>query len=116
VGNHFSQAGERDDLALYNTLVNIADYLSINRKILRPVEPSKNMTDSFTDADMDTMISRFEKFRNSAKKAVMGIEKKEAQETWLSLFGDDFPKFVEEKNNGVSSNNTITRENRPWGN
>jgi hypothetical protein len=116
IGNHFSQAGERDDLALYYTLVNITDYLRINRKILRPVEPVKNMTHSFSDEDMDEMISHFEKFLDSAKKAVMGTEKKKAQETWLSLFGDDFPKFVEKKNNGSSSNNIITRENKPWGN
>jgi len=117
VGNHFSSVAERDDLALYNTLVNITDYLKINRKIIRPVVPMKNMTESFSDAEMDKMISQFEKFRDSAKKAVMGIEKKVAQETWLSLFGDDFPKYIEEKKkNEVSSNTVITRENKPWGN
>jgi hypothetical protein len=117
VGNHFAQAGERDDLALYNTLVNIADYLSINRKILRPVEPSKNMTQSFSDEDMDKMISQFEKFRDSAKKAVMGIEKKEAQETWRSLFGDDFPKYAadEQIDNSISISRSRIRENKPWG-
>jgi len=117
VGNHFSQAEGRDDLALYHTLVNIADYLRINRKILRPVDPVKTMTESLSDEDMDKMISQFEEFRDSAKKAVMEIAKKEAQETWLSLFGDDFPKYVDEKKTNDSSSNTvIIRENKPWGN
>jgi hypothetical protein len=117
VGNHFFQAEGRDDLALYYTLVNIADYLRKNRKILRPVEPFKNITDPFSDEDMDKMISHIEKFRDKAQKAAMGIEKKEAQETWISLFGDDFPKFIEDnKKNESSSNTVITRENKPWGN
>jgi len=116
VGNHFSSASERDDLALSNTLMNIANYLRSNRKIIRPVEPMKNMTASFTDAEMDTMISRFEKFRDSAQKAVLGTVKKDAQETWISLFGDDFPKYVETKQNDSSSSNGNVKENKPWGN
>jgi len=116
VGNQFSPAAERDDLALYNTLVNITDYLRINRKIIRPVTPMKDMTESFSDVEMDTMISRFEKFKNKARDAVMGVKKKDAQETWISLFGDDFPKFVEENQNNNSTNSSIIRENKPWGN
>jgi hypothetical protein len=116
VGNHFSQASERDDLSLYNTLVNITDYLKNNRKIIRPVVPAKDMTESFSEADMDKMISRFEEFRNKAKEAVTGTVKKDAQEKWQSLFGDDFPKFVEEKQSNNSSSNVIIRENRLWGN
>jgi hypothetical protein len=116
VGNYFSQAAERDDLALYNTLVNITDYLRINRKIIRPVVPMKNMTESFSDADMDTMISRFEKFRDKAREAVLGAKKKEAQEAWRSLFGEDFPKYVEDNQEDSHPNINITRENKPWGN
>jgi len=116
VGNHFSQSSARDDLALYNTLVKVADYLKINRKIIRPVKPMKNMIESFSEADMDEMISRFEKFRDKAKKAVVEIAKKDAQETWQSLFGDDFPKYIEEKQTDNSSNFNITRKNKPWGN
>jgi hypothetical protein len=85
VGNHFTPAGDRDDLALYNTLANIAAYLRNNRKILRPVEPMKNMTASFSEAEMDKMISHFEEFRDEAKKAVMGTKKKDAQETSYAL-------------------------------
>ena len=116
VGNHFSVAADRDDLALYNTLVNIVDYLEVNRKILRPVTPSKNMTASFSDAEMDTFISRFENFRDSSKKAIMGVTKKDAHETWKMLFGDDFPKYIEEKKTNDNSAIVITRENKPWGN
>jgi len=116
VGNQFSPVAERDDLALYNTLVNITDYLRINRKIIRPVVPMKNMTESFSDVEMDTMISRFEKFRNKARDAVTGVKKKDAQEAWMSLFGDDFPKFVEENQINNSPNDGIIRENKPWGN
>jgi len=116
VGNHFSPAAERDDLALTNTLVNIADYLRVNKEILRPVKPMKNMTESFSEAEMDKMISRFEKFRDKAQKAVNETVKKEAQETWRSLFGDDFPKYVEEKQTDSSLNINITRGNKPWGN
>jgi len=116
VGNHFSQASERDDLSLYNTLVNITDYLKNNRKIIRPVVPAKDMTKSFSEADMDKMISRFEEFREKAKEAVTGTVKKDAQEKWQSLFGDDFPKSVEEKQSNNSSSNVITRENKLWGN
>jgi len=114
VGNHFSSAVERDDLALSNTLENITDHLKNNRQILRPVKPMKNMTESLSEAEMDKMISRFEKFRDNAQKAVNETEKKEAQETWRSLFGDDFPKYDgEEKNDNVRSR---MRENKPWGN
>ena len=116
VGNHFTPASERDDLALYNTLVSMTDYLIINRNIIRPVKPMKNMTESFSEADMDKMISRFEKFRDKAKEAVMGSVKKDAQEKWQSLFGNDFPNYSEEKQTDSSSNFSITRENKPWGN
>ena len=116
VGNHFSSAAERDDLALYNTLVNITDYLRINRKIIRPVVPMKNMTESFSDAEMDTMISHFEKFRDKAQEAVMGVKKKEAQEAWRSLFGDDFPKYADDEQSIKSLSISRTRENKPWGN
>jgi hypothetical protein len=119
VGNHFSPAGERDDLALSNTLANMADYLRLNRKIIRPVVPMKSMTASFTDDEMDTMISHFEKFRDQAQKAVAGItSKKDAQETWLSLFGDDFPKYADDEqiDNSLSISRTKVRENKPWGN
>jgi hypothetical protein len=117
VGNHFSQSEGRDDLALYYTLVNIADYLRTNRKILRPVKPIKNMTESFSDEDMDKMISRFEKFRDKSQKAVTGVVKKESQETWRSLFGDDFPKYTEDEqiDNSLSISRSIMRENKPWG-
>ena len=114
VGNQFSKASERDDLALYNTLVKITDYLISNRKIIRPVEPMKDMTTSFSDADMDKMISCFEKFMDKAKEAVMGTVKKDAQEKWQSLFGDDFPDYKEEKQS--TNNPNIIRENKPWGN
>ena len=113
VGNQFSPASERDDLALYYTLVNISNYLKSNRKIIRPVRPMKNMTESFSEAEMDKMVSHFEKFRDKAKDAIMGAVKKDAQESWLSLFGDDFPKYIEEDS---SSNFNITKENKPWGN
>jgi hypothetical protein len=116
VGNHFSQASERDDLALSNTLKNIVDYLRVNRKIIRPVVPMKNMTESFSEAEMNKMISLFEEFKDASQKAITGNIKKEAQETWRSLFGDDFPKYVEDAqiNDSWSINNM--RENKPWGN
>ena len=116
VGNHFSPASERDDLALAYTLTNISGYLRNNRKIIRPVKPMKDMTESFSETQMDTMISLFENFRDKARNAVTGAVKKDAQETWQSLFGDDFPKYVEEKKTDSSSNFSITRENKPWGN
>ena len=115
VGDHFSPSAERDDLALSNTLKNIADHLRNNRKILRPVEPKKNMTESFSEAEIDKMISRFEKFSDKAQKAVNETVKKEAQETWRSLFGDDFPKYEDEKIDNSLSISRI-RENKPWGN
>jgi len=116
VGNHFSPVAERDDLALYNTLVNITDYLRISRKIIRPVIPMKNMTESFSADEMDTMISRFGKFRDKAQESVMGVKKKDAQETWRSLFGDDFPKYIEDEQNTQSFNISRMKENKPWGN
>jgi hypothetical protein len=116
VGNHFSSAAERDDLALYYTLANITDYLRINRKIIRPVVPMKNMTESFSDAEMDKMISQFEKFRDKAQGAVVGIKKKEAQEAWRSIFGDDFPKYVDDEQSIKPLNISRTMENKPWGN
>lgn len=117
VGNHFSTASERDDLALSNTLVNMVDYLRIHRKIIRPVAPMKNMSESFTEAEMDTMISRFEKFRDKAQNSVMmGVTKKEAQETWVSLFGNDFPKYNDDQvDNTLNISRSRMRENKPWG-
>jgi len=117
VGNHFSPSTDRDDLALYNTLMNIASYLRNNREILRPVQPMKNMTASFSEAEMDKMISLFEEFRDEAQKAVIGIVKKDAQEIWCSLFGNDFPKYNEDEqvDNSFSISRSSMRENKPWG-
>jgi hypothetical protein len=116
VGDHFSGYPERDDLALFYTLTNITSYLKNDRKIIRPVEPRKDMTGSFTEKDMDNMISHFEDFKDGTEKAVMGKEKKYAQEEWRVLFGEDFPKYVEKQQNSNSSNIIITKENKPWGN
>jgi hypothetical protein len=77
VGNHFMPVAERDDSALYHTLLNLTNYLKNNRKIIRPVEPIQNLTGSFTEAEMDKMITRFEDFRDKAKDAVFGLKKKE---------------------------------------
>jgi len=116
VGDHFTPSADRDDLALSSTLTNITTYLKNNREILRPVEPQKNMTASFSEAEMDTMITHFEKFRDKAQKAVTVITKKESQETWRTLFGDDFPKYDDDEHDDHSSNISIVRENKPWGN
>jgi hypothetical protein len=116
VGNHFSLSADRDDLALSNTLTNITDYLKKNRKIIRPVEPKKEMTSSFSEVEMDTMISRFEEFRDKAQKAVSEIYKKDSQEIWRSLFGDDFPKNDEDEKIDNSLSRSRVRENKPWGN
>jgi hypothetical protein len=115
VGTHFSQVADKDDLALSNTLINITAYLRSNRKIIRPVEPIKNMTASFTDTEMETMVSHFEKFKDAAQKAVLGTVKKDAQEIWRSLFGDDFPKYEDEQFDNILRISR-TRENKPWGN
>jgi hypothetical protein len=116
VGNHFSPTTDRDDLALANTLVNITSYLQSNRKIIRPVEPMKNMTESFSDEEMDTMISHFEDFRDSAQKAIMGFDRKDAHEKWRSLFGDDFPKYAGKQESSNAPNIIITGGHKPWGN
>jgi hypothetical protein len=115
VGNHFSPAIDRDDLALANTLVNIARYLRSNRKIIRPVQPMKDMTESFSDDEMDIMISHFKDFRDDAQKAISKTGKKDAHETWRALFGDDFPQFdgKQDENNSPA---IITGGRKPWGN
>jgi hypothetical protein len=76
----------------------------------------KNMTESFSDEEMDTMISHFEDFRDAAQKAVMGFDKKDAHEKWRSLFGDDFPKYVAKQESSNIPNIAITGGHKPWGN
>jgi hypothetical protein len=114
-GNHFSAVPDRDDLALKNTLSGIVSYLQANRKIIRPVVPAVNLTESFSDEDMDTVILHFQDFKNDAEKAVLGTSKEDAQQTWRKLFGNEFPKYdqTQEKNSTVT---VIQRGNKPWGN
>jgi hypothetical protein len=114
-GDHFFQYADRDDIALFETLKNIVSHLEYQRKILRPVDPKKNMTGSMSEKDMDRMITRFKDFRDSAEKATSIGSKEEAQKIWRQLFGDDFPKYVEKQDRPTSPIYTVTRENKPWG-
>lgn len=115
-GDHFCGYAEREDIALRETLKNIVNHLEVRREILRPVNPSKNMTEYMSEKDMDKMITCFKGFRDSAEKATVIENKKNAQKIWRQLFGDDFPKFVEKDDKSSFQIHTITRENKPWGN
>ncbi|GHT78495.1 hypothetical protein FACS1894130_05170 [Spirochaetia bacterium] len=115
VGNHFSAVPDRDDAALKNTLSGIVSYLQVNRRIIRPVVPAVNLTESFSEDAMDAMISHFRDFKNEAEKAIFGTSKEDAQQTWQKLFGNEFPKYKETQKD-YSSVTVIQRENKPWGN
>jgi hypothetical protein len=114
-GNHFIAAPDRDDVALKNTLGGIVSYLQANRKIIRPVAPAVDLTEKFSEKDMDTIISHFQDFENDAEKAIFGTSKEDAQQTWRTLFGNEFPKYKEAQKDN-SSATIIHRENKPWGN
>ena len=115
MGNHFNGSNDRDDIALSETLKAIVTDLESNRKVLRPVKPYKNMTESMSESDMDSMIKHFKSFRDSARNAVSVESKEEAQKTWQQLFGDDFPKYQGQQSHTASKTHII-RENKPWGN
>ena len=115
-GDHFYGSLARDDIALSETLKRIVSYLEFNRTIIRPVEPKKEMTESLSDKDMDTMIRRLKGFRDSAEKSVSIEDKEEAQNIWRQLFGEDFPKNNDNQDNYFSKIYTIKKENKPWGN
>lgn len=115
-GNHFYSYDDRDDIALSETLQEIVIDLDSNRRILRPVYPYKNMIEKMPDSKINSMIERFKYFRDNASKATACTDKKEACEIWRDLFGDDFPKYKDDKDSSFSPIYTIRRENKPWGN
>jgi hypothetical protein len=114
-GNNFSSSTDRDDLSLLATLKRILNDLQLTRQILRPVEPKKNMTVSFSDTQMDTMVDHFKNFRDNAEKAVLTASREDAQKIWRQLFGFEFPKY-EGSQNLNTSNDVIIKGNKPWGN
>jgi hypothetical protein len=49
-------------------------------------------------------------------QAVMGFDKKDTQEKWRSLFGEDFPKYAGKEDENNPPNIIITGGRKPWGN
>jgi hypothetical protein len=115
-GDHFCCYEDRDDISISETLKKIVSHLELDRAILRPVVPCKNMIESMSDKEIDTMITHFKQFRDKAVEAVLTDEKEKAHKIWRELFGDEFPKYKDEQKNNSTQIYTITRENKPWGN
>jgi hypothetical protein len=115
-GDHFCRYKDRDDISISKTLKEIVSHLELNREILRPVVPCKNMIGSMSDKEVDAMIERFKQFRDKTEEAVATDEKEKAHKIWRELFGDEFPKYKDEQKNNSTPIYTITRENKPWGN
>jgi hypothetical protein len=115
-GDHFYSYKDRDDIAISETLKRIVNHLELNRKILRPVVPRKNMIGSMSDKEVDAMIAHFKQFRDKAEEAVVTAGKERAHKIWRELFGDEFPKYKDEQKSNSTPIYTITRENKPWGN
>lgn len=121
VGNNF-QTGywDRDDQALEKTLDHIVSDLAVNKRIIRPVAPYKNMTVKYSEEKfVEKFTNRFTTFQTKARAAIQESDKDRACKIWQEMFGEDFPDASGEKNEKGDAQlkvpAVIKTEMRPWG-
>ena len=108
---NFSFQGDRDDLALLNTLDKINIKLQ-SRQIKKPVSPFENLWDDISEGEKDKRIRQLNDLTADVKNAIDSKSEHRSSLMLREQFGERFP-LLEDENKTIIQ--TYSHGAKPWG-
>lgn len=104
--NNFVAKTDRDDKALYDTLIGIKDSIKNSIECISPVEPYDNFLNKMSDAQKKKFKDALDSFIDDAKKALDEPNQLKSSKLWQDHLGPRFPLGADEdvdvKSNALS--------------
>lgn len=89
--NHFTSYSGRDDRAVYETIKNVHDALSLNFACYKPVTPYEELISDYSSSKQKRVLDALSDFRDTLQKAIDETDERVASEALRSVYGTRFP-------------------------